>query len=227
MGSQTLPCPGSCFLSSRARPWHRAWCTPQATLPCSPSHSSCKRSGPAGGTEVAHTVLGASPATRKAVVSDSVSNRTRSRVGDRSRASGGARGSSPFARCGPPARQRSERLGSPLRTRCWHWANWGSWSVACGSVTRMRGAGKRVRDFPSAPRMQTGMKTPWRCLMEPQPWLGREGEVRRAGAGTRAAERWHSVRTRALPCQPWEPRTLRNGGLSPSGPAQRTNRRCL
>lgn len=124
-----------------------------------------------------------------------------------------------------PARQCSERLGALLQKRCW--ANWGSWWVACSSVIRMWGAGKRARDFPSAPRMQTGMKTPWRCLMEPQPWLGREGEVRLAGAGTRDAEPRHSVQARALPHQLWELRTLGNGGLSPPGPAQRTNRQCL
>lgn len=53
-----------------------------------------QRLGPAGGTEVAHTVLGVSPATRKAVVSDSVSNRMRSRIGDRSPAAEG-RGAAP------------------------------------------------------------------------------------------------------------------------------------
>jgi len=37
------------------------------------------------GTEVAHTELGAAPATGEAVVSDGVSNRTRDRAGDRSR----------------------------------------------------------------------------------------------------------------------------------------------
>lgn len=224
-GQPNPPLPWAVPLSSRARPWHRGGstsCTPRVTLPNLPWHGSCKRSGLAGSTEAAHTMSGAAPAARKAVVSDGVSNCMRGRVSDRSRAAlRWGVGQLPVC----PARQCSERLGALLQKRCW--ANWGSWWVACSSVIRMWGAGKRARDFPSAPRMQTGMKTPWRCLMEPQPWLGREGQVRLAGAGTRDAEPRHGVQAHALPHQLWELRTLGNGGLSPPGPAQHTNRQCL
>lgn len=87
-GQPNPPLPWAVPLSSRARPWHRGGstlCTPRVTLPDLPWHRSCKRSGLAGSTEAAHTISGAAPAARKAVVSDGVSNCMRGRVGDRSR----------------------------------------------------------------------------------------------------------------------------------------------
>lgn len=115
-------------------------------------------------------------------------------------------------------------MGAQLQTWCQHWENWGSWSAACSSMTQMWGAGKRAKDFPSAPRMQTGMKTPWRCLMEPQPWLGRDREVRQAGAGTQDTKPRQCMNT-CPSCCPWGHSALGNG--VPPGLAQHTNRQRL
>ena len=79
--------------------------------PDSPSHTSCKRSGLASGTKAAHTVLGAAPATRKAAVSDGVSNRMRGHVGDRSRAAVG-RGAAPRLLSAAPGMAAQREAGS-------------------------------------------------------------------------------------------------------------------
>lgn len=227
-GQPNPPLPWAVPRSSRARPWHRgggsAWCTPRAALPDSPSRSSRKRSGLAGGTEVAHAVLGAAPATRKAVVSDGVSNRMRGRVGDRSRAAVG-RGAAPRLLSAAPGMAAQREAGSTAPNVALALAKLGE---LVGSVQQREPNGGHGQTRERLPFCSQNANRDENAMAMSHGAAALAGERGRGKTGRGwHAEPWHSVQACALLRRPWEPGTLRNGSLSSPGPARRTNRQCL